>query len=162
MLSVSTLTLLLKAFRNGQTKHDETREGGKANRNHRQSLSVFMRQWWDKNFCGTYLRYDREIIEGVHVFSPFVCDIDISFSLNGQCLDMNVISRYTRRGMYQQENNFAFIDSQNVNLGIRDSGWILDFKRFRVYLKEWKLFRPFLQYMNDLEKRLGYKKERAP
>ncbi|MDP2790072.1 MAG: NYN domain-containing protein [bacterium] len=32
--------------------------------------------------------------------------------------------------------NFAFIDSQNVNLGIRELGWRLDFKRFRVYLKE--------------------------
>ena len=32
--------------------------------------------------------------------------------------------------------NYAFIDSQNVNLGIRELGWSLDFKRFRVYLKE--------------------------
>lgn len=32
--------------------------------------------------------------------------------------------------------NFAFIDSQNVNLGIRDLGWKLDWKKFRVYLKE--------------------------
>ncbi|MEI7513162.1 MAG: NYN domain-containing protein [bacterium] len=34
------------------------------------------------------------------------------------------------------ENNFAFIDSQNLNLNIRNQGWILDFARFRVYLKE--------------------------
>lgn len=33
-------------------------------------------------------------------------------------------------------NNYAFIDSQNLNLAIRDLGWILDFKRFRVYLKD--------------------------
>ncbi|MFH1854989.1 MAG: NYN domain-containing protein [bacterium] len=33
-------------------------------------------------------------------------------------------------------NNYAFIDGQNVNLAIRDLGWKLDFKRFRVYLKE--------------------------
>ena len=33
-------------------------------------------------------------------------------------------------------NNFAFIDSQNVNLGVRGDGWKLDWKRFRVYLKE--------------------------
>lgn len=32
--------------------------------------------------------------------------------------------------------NYAFIDSQNLNLGIQDLGWKLDFKRFRVYLKE--------------------------
>ncbi|MDP3730307.1 MAG: NYN domain-containing protein [Candidatus Omnitrophota bacterium] len=33
-------------------------------------------------------------------------------------------------------NNFAFIDSQNLNLSIRSQGWVLDFKRFRVYLKD--------------------------
>ena len=33
-------------------------------------------------------------------------------------------------------NNFAFIDSQNLNLGIREQGWELDFKRFRVYLTD--------------------------
>lgn len=35
-----------------------------------------------------------------------------------------------------KENNYAFIDSQNLNLGIQELGWKLDFKRFRVYLKE--------------------------
>jgi uncharacterized LabA/DUF88 family protein len=33
-------------------------------------------------------------------------------------------------------NNFAFIDSQNINLGINALGWRLDWKRFRVHLKE--------------------------
>lgn len=33
-------------------------------------------------------------------------------------------------------NNFAFIDSQNINLGISALGWKLDWKRFRIYLKE--------------------------
>lgn len=33
-------------------------------------------------------------------------------------------------------NNYAFIDSQNVNLAIRGLGWKLDWKRFRVYLRE--------------------------
>lgn len=33
-------------------------------------------------------------------------------------------------------NNFAFIDGQNVNLGVRELGWKLDWKRFRVYLRE--------------------------
>lgn len=32
--------------------------------------------------------------------------------------------------------NYAFIDSQNLNLAIRAQGWKLDFKRFRVYLKD--------------------------
>lgn len=44
------------------------------------------------------------------------------------------------------ENNFAFIDSQNLNLGISKDiyrngillhyGWKLDFKKLRIYLKE--------------------------
>lgn len=38
--------------------------------------------------------------------------------------------------MKPRENNYAFIDSQNVNLAIREQGWRLDFARFRVYLKE--------------------------
>jgi len=38
--------------------------------------------------------------------------------------------------MDKQENNYAFIDSNNLNLGIKSMGWALDFKKFRVYLKE--------------------------
>jgi len=30
---------------------------------------------------------------------------------------------------------YAFIDSQNLNLGIKSCGWSLDFKKFRLYLK---------------------------
>jgi len=33
-------------------------------------------------------------------------------------------------------NNYAFIDSQNLNLAIRDQEWILDYKRFRKYLEQ--------------------------
>lgn len=38
--------------------------------------------------------------------------------------------------MKKAGNNFAFIDSQNLNLGIKDLGWKLDFKKFRKYLEE--------------------------
>lgn len=38
--------------------------------------------------------------------------------------------------MQIRQNNYAFIDSQNLNLSIRSQGWILDWKRFRIYLKE--------------------------
>lgn len=38
--------------------------------------------------------------------------------------------------MQKAINNSAFIDSQNVNLGVQSLGWKLDWKRFRVYLKE--------------------------
>jgi uncharacterized LabA/DUF88 family protein len=30
---------------------------------------------------------------------------------------------------------YAFIDSQNLNLGVRSAGWTLDFAKFRLYLK---------------------------
>ncbi len=36
----------------------------------------------------------------------------------------------------EKENNYAFIDSQNVNLAIRSLGWKIDWKRFKIYLKE--------------------------
>ena len=38
--------------------------------------------------------------------------------------------------MIQKENNFAFIDSNNLHLSIKQLGWKLDFKRFRKYLME--------------------------
>jgi uncharacterized LabA/DUF88 family protein len=38
--------------------------------------------------------------------------------------------------MENKENNFAFIDGQNLNLGIKSLGWKLDCRRFRRYLKE--------------------------
>ncbi len=38
--------------------------------------------------------------------------------------------------MIKKENNYAFIDSQNLNLGIQKLGWKLDYKKFRVYLAE--------------------------
>jgi len=31
--------------------------------------------------------------------------------------------------------NFAFIDSQNLNLGVRSLGWLLDYRKLRLYLK---------------------------
>ena len=33
------------------------------------------------------------------------------------------------------ETIYAFIDSQNLNLGVKSAGWILDFSKFRLYLR---------------------------
>lgn len=38
--------------------------------------------------------------------------------------------------MKNKENNYAFIDSQNLNLSIQEQGWKLSFKRFRKYLED--------------------------
>lgn len=38
--------------------------------------------------------------------------------------------------MKKKENNYAFIDSQNLNLSVRVLGWKLDFRRLRIYLQE--------------------------
>ena len=44
--------------------------------------------------------------------------------------------RFIRQNMNKKLKNYAFIDSQNLNLAIQDQGWKLDFARFRVYIKE--------------------------
>lgn len=36
----------------------------------------------------------------------------------------------------KKTKNYAFIDSQNLNLAILDQGWKLDFRRFRIYLRD--------------------------
>lgn len=62
--------------------------------------------------------------------------------------------------MKTTKNNYAFIDSQNLNLAIRELGWRLDFARFRVYLREKYgvskafLFIGFIEGNNDLYKSL--------
>jgi uncharacterized LabA/DUF88 family protein len=38
--------------------------------------------------------------------------------------------------MTKELNNYAFIDSQNLNLGVQKLGWKLDYRKFRVYLAE--------------------------
>ena len=38
--------------------------------------------------------------------------------------------------MRKDKNNYAFIDSQNLNLDIKIFGWKLDYARFQIYLKE--------------------------
>jgi uncharacterized LabA/DUF88 family protein len=35
-----------------------------------------------------------------------------------------------------KKNNYAFIDSRNLNLGIKEQGWVLDFRRFRKYISD--------------------------
>jgi uncharacterized LabA/DUF88 family protein len=50
---------------------------------------------------------------------------------------MRFIKIFTRA----ERGNYAFIDSQNLNLGIRKLGWKLDYEKFRIYLKEKYLVR---------------------
>lgn len=38
--------------------------------------------------------------------------------------------------METKPNNYAFIDSQNLNLSIQQQGWKLDFRKFRIYLRD--------------------------
>ena len=38
--------------------------------------------------------------------------------------------------MKNKVSNYAFIDSQNVYLSIKNQGWKIDFRKFRIYLKE--------------------------
>ena len=38
--------------------------------------------------------------------------------------------------MKKPQNNYAFIDGQNLNLSIQRLGWKLDFRKLRVFLSE--------------------------
>lgn len=38
--------------------------------------------------------------------------------------------------MSKKENNFAFIDGQNLYLGVKEFDWEFNYARFRVHLKE--------------------------
>ena len=59
-----------------------------------------------------------------------------------------------------EKENYAFIDSQNLNLSIKELGWRLDFKKFRQYLREKYhvskafLFLGFIAENSDLYKSL--------
>jgi uncharacterized LabA/DUF88 family protein len=47
--------------------------------------------------------------------------------------------------MKQKENNFAFIDGQNLYLSINSLGWKIDYGRFRKYLKDkYKVSKAFI------------------
>lgn len=47
-------------------------------------------------------------------------------------------SRVSRKQIHMTKtgNNYAFIDSQNLNLSIREQGWVMDFGKFRQYLRD--------------------------
>jgi uncharacterized LabA/DUF88 family protein len=38
--------------------------------------------------------------------------------------------------MILKEKNFAYIDGANLHKGVKDLGWKLDYRRFRIWLKE--------------------------
>src|SRR3990167_9912048 len=38
--------------------------------------------------------------------------------------------------MFKKQNNYGYIDSQNLHLGVQSLGWELDYKKFRRYLRE--------------------------
>ncbi|MCK9186369.1 NYN domain-containing protein [Candidatus Gracilibacteria bacterium] len=62
----------------------------------------------------------------------------------------------------QKEIIYAFIDSQNLNLSIRDQGWRLDFAKFRIYLSDkFKIKKAhlFLGYVHSNQKLYQYLKE---
>jgi uncharacterized LabA/DUF88 family protein len=45
----------------------------------------------------------------------------------------------------EEKVNYAFIDGQNLYQGIKEQGWKLDYKKFRIYLKEkYKVERAYL------------------
>jgi uncharacterized LabA/DUF88 family protein len=54
----------------------------------------------------------------------------------------------------ESKGNYAFIDSQNLNLGVQKMGWKMDWKKFREWLKsEYNVEKAFMfiGYMPDFE-----------
>ncbi|KKQ60047.1 MAG: hypothetical protein US80_C0003G0040 [Candidatus Daviesbacteria bacterium GW2011_GWA2_38_17] len=83
-------------------------------------------------------------------------------------MHLQEILRYTQNDNMKKkkETVYAFIDSQNLNLGVRASGWILDFAKFREYLDaKYKVQKAFLfigyipknQSLYDSLNKAGYK-----
>ncbi|OGY64545.1 MAG: hypothetical protein A3I89_02485 [Candidatus Harrisonbacteria bacterium RIFCSPLOWO2_02_FULL_41_11] len=62
--------------------------------------------------------------------------------------------------MKNRESNYAFIDSNNLHLSIKELGWKLDYKKFYVYLKDKHhitkayLFLGFLSENQEMYKKL--------
>lgn len=62
------------------------------------------------------------------------------------------------------ENNIAFIDWQNLHLWTSNENWKVDFKRFRIYLKEKYLINEvylFLWFLNENEQKLYTKLQKS-
>ncbi|MCA9348252.1 NYN domain-containing protein [Candidatus Saccharibacteria bacterium] len=61
---------------------------------------------------------------------------------------------FSRKSQVAKKGNYAFIDSQNLNLGTQKMGWKMDWKKFRAWLQEEynveKAFM-FIGYMPDYE-----------
>ena len=59
----------------------------------------------------------------------------------------------------KQPNNYAFIDSQNLNLGTQRMGWKMDWRKFREYLRQThgvsRAFM-FIGYMSENEQLYEY------
>jgi hypothetical protein len=69
--------------------------------------------------------------------------------------------------MNKTDRNSAYIDSQNLNLGIQRLGWKLDYHKFRIYLREiYGVQDAYIGYIPDnqdlytfLKGKLAYKKK---
>ena len=84
----------------------------------------------------------------------------------------------------KKENNYTFVDGQNLNLSIRalivtgDGDFyclakhLLEKSKLKAMivpnrlkfsgLLKFKVFRPYLRFLNDLEQKLGYNKKKRP
>ena len=63
--------------------------------------------------------------------------------------------RFRKQKPVTTHGNYAFIDSQNLNLGTQKMGWKMDWKKFREWLKaEYNVEKAFMfiGYMPDYEK----------
>ena len=58
-------------------------------------------------------------------------------------------------GIPKQKPNYAFIDGQNLYQSIQEQNWRLDYRKFRVYLKEkYKVEKPIFLLATYLKTRI--------
>ena len=57
--------------------------------------------------------------------------------------------------MTQRPNNYAFIDSNNLYLGAKSEGWFIDYRRFRVHLRDMYHVDKAFMFIGFLEQNQG-------
>ncbi len=72
---------------------------------------------------------------GVYLKKSFKAHVLVGSSLRGRCWNLFIARAGIRTFCYGVCMNHAFIDSQNLNLGIQSLGWKIDYRKFRLYLR---------------------------
>jgi hypothetical protein len=110
----------------GRASEESSASSGDAGRNRCRARQQAADLWKPKseNQAGPRRLVARANVGAAHHSSP------------GETSEPLVFEISVTSDMQKTAHNYAFIDAQNLNLGIQSLGWKLDYKKFRRYLKE--------------------------